>query len=117
MSAPIQDTRPLLVELFTEELPPKALEKLGQAFADGIHGALARLCLTDAAVAPQPFATPRRLAVRIAAVHAQAPDQAYAERLMPVKVGLTADGAASPALLKKLAAKGWEALTVYQLER
>ena len=117
MSAPIQDTRPLLVELFTEELPPKALEKLGQAFADGIHGALARLGLTDAAVAPQPFATPRRLAVRIAAVHAQAPDQAYAERLMPVKVGLTADGAASPALLKKLAAKGWEALTVDQLER
>ncbi|MBJ7264079.1 MAG: glycine--tRNA ligase subunit beta [Burkholderiaceae bacterium] len=117
MSAPIRDTRPLLVELFTEELPPKALEKLGQAFADGIHGALAKLGLTDAAVAPQPFATPRRLAVRIAAVHAQAPDQVYAERLMPVKVGLTADGAASPALLKKLAAKGWESLTVDQLER
>ena len=30
-------TRPLLVELFTEELPPKALPKLGQAFAQGLH--------------------------------------------------------------------------------
>jgi len=111
------DTRALLVELFTEELPPKALEKLGTAFAQGIHDALARSGLTDAATAPVAFATPRRLAVHIAAVRAQAPDQEYAERLMPVKVGLTADGTATPALAKKLAAKGWESMDVNQLAR
>ena len=111
------DTRALLVELFTEELPPKALEKLGNAFAQGIHGALAKLGLTDAATPPTAYATPRRLAVHIAHVHAQAPDQDYAERLMPVKVGLTADGQATPALQKKLAAKGWEDMDVAQLAR
>ncbi|RYF41146.1 MAG: glycine--tRNA ligase subunit beta, partial [Comamonadaceae bacterium] len=63
------------------------------------------------------YATPRRLAVHIAHVHAQAPDQDYAERLMPVKVGLTADGQATPALQKKLAAKGWEDMDVAQLAR
>ena len=111
------DTRALLVELFTEELPPKALEKLGTAFAQGIHEALAKLGLTDAATAPTAFATPRRLAVHIAAVRAQAPDQDYAERLMPVKVGLTAEGTATPALAKKLAAKGWENMDLSQLAR
>ena len=35
-----QTSKPLLIELFTEELPPKALPKLGQAFAQGIHDAL-----------------------------------------------------------------------------
>ena len=111
------DTRALLVELFTEELPPKALEKLGTAFAHGIHGALAKLGLTDAAIGPVAYATPRRLAVHIAAVRAQAPDQSYAERLMPVKVGLTPEGNATPALQKKLAAKGWENLDIGQLSR
>lgn len=111
------DTRALLVELFTEELPPKALEKLGAAFAQGIHDALAKLGLTDAAIAPTAFATPRRLAVHIAAVRAQAPDQDYAERLMPVKVGLTAEGTATPALARKLVAKGWENMDLSQLAR
>jgi glycyl-tRNA synthetase beta chain len=117
MSAPIQDTRPLLVELLTEELPPTALQKLGQAFAEGIQRPLAKAGLTDISVALQAYATPRRLAVRIAAVRAQAPEQAFSERLMPVKVGLTAEGAATPALLKKLSARGWDALDVSQLER
>jgi len=111
------DTRALLIELFTEELPPKALEKLGTAFAQGIHGALARLGLTDADTPPTAYATPRRLAVHIAQVHAQAPDQDYAERLMPVKVGLTPEGQATPALQKKLAAKGWQDMDVAQLAR
>lgn len=113
----VSDTRPLLVELFTEELPPKALERLGAAFATGIHAALVKNGLVDADTTAEPFATPRRLAVLIEAVRAQAPDQDYAERLMPVKVGLTAEGAATPALQKKLAAKGWETLDVATLAR
>ncbi|MBO9356399.1 glycine--tRNA ligase subunit beta [Bordetella petrii] len=108
---------PLLVELLTEELPPKALQKLGQAFAEGVratlhkHGLLADGCEVAA------FATPRRLAVRLSQVRGQAPDQNYAEKLMPVKVGLDADGSPTPALLKKLAAKGLEGIDPANLAR
>ncbi|WP_144636416.1 glycine--tRNA ligase subunit beta [Bordetella genomosp. 13] len=109
--------RPLLVELLTEELPPKALQKLGQAFAEGIRATLARHGLLADGSQVQPYATPRRLAVRLSAVLSQAPDQAYAEKLMPVKVGLAADGSATPALLKKLAAKGLENIDPATLER
>lgn len=105
-TAPNTDTRPLLVELLTEELPPKALQKLGVAFADGIrkildqHHLLAQDCrIID-------FSTPRRLGVLLGAVLSQAPEQAYTEKLMPAKIGLTPTGEISPALEKKLAAKG-----------
>jgi len=111
------DIRPLLVELFTEELPPKALQALGAAFADGIRAALAKANLLADGCQSTPFATPRRLAVHFSRVRAQAPEQAYADRLMPVKVGLNEDGSATPALTKKLAAKGWSDLDVATLAR
>ena len=111
------DIRPLLVELLTEELPPKALQKLGQAYAEGVRATLARLGLLADGCVVTPYATPRRLAVHLSAVLAQAPDQAYTEKLMPAKVGLTDDGQPTPALTKKLAAKGLEHLTPDQLER
>jgi glycyl-tRNA synthetase beta chain len=100
-------SRPLLIELFTEELPPKALPKLGQAFAQGMHDALQLHGLLASDNLIESFATPRRLAVKLTHVLAVAPEQSFAEKLMPVKVGLDANGAATPALLKKLAAKGW----------
>ena len=87
-------SRPLLVELFTEELPPKALPKLGQAFAQGLHDALQTFGLIEATCTIEPFATPRRLGVRLSAVLAVAPDQSFSEKLMPVKVGLDASGVA-----------------------
>ncbi|OZI40979.1 glycine--tRNA ligase subunit beta [Bordetella genomosp. 1] len=111
------DIRPLLVELLTEELPPKALQRLGQAYAEGVRATLARLGLLADGCAVTAYATPRRLAVHLSAVLAQAPDQAYTEKLMPAKVGLTEDGQATPALAKKLAAKGLGHLTPDQLER
>jgi len=112
------DTQALLVELFTEELPPKALQRLGDAFASGIAGGLAqRGLVAEGAAAPTTFASPRRLAVLVPGVLAQAADKPYAEKLMPVSVGLTADGAASPALQKKLAAKGLADIDVSTLER
>lgn len=109
--------RPLLVELLTEELPPKALQKLGQAFAEGVRATLERHGLLAEGCAATAYATPRRLAVHLSAVLVQAPDQPYAEKLMPVKIGLTEDGSATPALQKKLAAKGLEHLDVAKLER
>lgn len=110
-------TRPLLVELFTEELPPKALPKLGQAFADGLCAALAQHGLVGKENTIVAFASPRHIAVRLTQVHNEAPTQAFSEKLMPVKVGLDASGAATPALLKKLAAKGWEHMDVNTLGR
>lgn len=110
-------SRPLLVELFTEELPPKALPKLGQAFAQGLHDALQQHGLLTERNLVESFATPRRLAVRLTDVLSTAPEQSFAEKLMPVKVGLDANGSATPALLKKLAAKGWDHLDVASLDR
>ena len=105
-------TQNLLVELQVEELPPKALKKLGDAFAQSVWAGLADLQLLD--VQPdsentqtyQAFASPRRLAVWIKDVKSQAADKPLEQKLMPVSVGLTAEGEATPALLKKMQALG-----------
>ena len=111
------ETRPLLVELLTEELPPKALQKLGLAFAEGIRGVLEKKRLLGAGCRAVDFATPRRLAVLLDAVLAQAPEEHYSEKLMPAKVGLSENGAATPALVKKLASKGLQHLQPSDLAR
>ena len=110
-------TANLLVELFVEELPPKALQKLGDAFASVLHEQLAAQGLTTAASAVTAYASPRRLAAHISAVLAQAPDKAVSQKLMPVAVGLEADGQPKPALLKKLAVLGADASVVPSLQR
>jgi glycyl-tRNA synthetase beta chain len=107
----------LLVELFVEELPPKALKKLGEAFAAGIADSLRAQGLVEVDAGVMPFASPRRLAVHISRVADQAAERAVAQKLMPVSVALTADGQASPALLKKLAALGLAADCLPQLRR
>lgn len=96
----------LLIELQTEELPPKALPRLAQAFADKIVDGLCQraLCASDSTV--KVFATPRRLAVQVGAVVAEAAAREVTEKIMPVSVALDASGAPTQALLKKLAAKG-----------
>ncbi len=96
----------LLVELFVEELPPKALKKLGESFANVLFEQLRDAGLTGAQSAVTPFASPRRLAAHVTHVAAQAADKAVQQKLMPVSVGLDASGNASPALLKKLQALG-----------
>jgi glycyl-tRNA synthetase beta chain len=109
--------RTLLVELNTEELPPKSLRRLGDAFAEGIRTQLAaRGFLTPESVTTV-FATPRRLGASITAVRPVAPDQPFIEKLMPVAVGLDKDGKATPALQKKLAAKQLSHVDVKDLLR
>ncbi|MYN13213.1 glycine--tRNA ligase subunit beta [Pusillimonas sp. TS35] len=108
---------PLLLELFTEELPPKALNRLGQAFADAVRKVLAQHHLLEDTATVTDFATPRRLAVRLSAVRERAPDQPYTEKLMPAKIGLSEAGEILPALAKKLAAKGLGHLTASGLVR
>jgi glycyl-tRNA synthetase beta chain len=96
----------LLVELFTEELPPKALKHLGDAFGIALTNALkARGYLQDSAT-PVMFATPRRLAVFLTSVADTSPDQPVETKLMPKSVSLSADGSVSTALVKKLEALG-----------
>jgi len=100
------NTQPLLVELFTEELPPKALNQLGQAFAEGLQKILGEQALLAEGCELRAYATPRRLAAWFSAVHKQADDQPYTEKLMPAHIGLTEDGQIAPALAKRLDAKG-----------
>jgi glycyl-tRNA synthetase beta chain len=107
----------LLVELQTEELPPKALVKLGAAFAAGIaNGLKARGFLEDGSVVT-PYATPRRLAVSITQVRATSPDKSIREKVLPVSVALDKDGNPSAPLAKKLAALGFPGLRIADLER
>ncbi|WP_205203238.1 glycine--tRNA ligase subunit beta [Azonexus hydrophilus] len=110
-------TQNLLVELFVEELPPKALKKLGESFAHSLLAALQKEGLAAAAAQVTAFATPRRLAAHITSVLAVAEDKPVVQKLMPVAVGLDASGNATPALLKKLAALGADASCVPQLRR
>ncbi len=107
----------LLVELFVEELPPKALKKLGDAFASVLHEQLKAqgLCADESVLTA--FASPRRLAAHITRVAAQGADKAVSQKLMPVAVGLDATGNASPALLKKLQALGADASAAAGLKR
>ena len=118
----------LLVELFTEELPPKVLKKLGDAFESKL-----RMELVDRGFVSEDddvigstesgefiattLASSRRLAAVIPRVLAIAPDQVFTEKLMPVSVGLDRDGNATPALVKKLKAKSLSHLTPAGLVR
>jgi glycyl-tRNA synthetase beta chain len=128
-------TQNLLVELFVEELPPKALSKLGESFSQVLTESLKSLGLIHSFTLSDPsnhdlkrphhedvsictaFASPRRLAVHVTHVLVQAPDKAVSQKLMPVAVGLDTSGQATPALLKKLQALGADASAVASLKR
>lgn len=108
----------LLVELFVEELPPKALQKLGDAFASVLFEQLkAQGLLASSESRLTAYASPRRLAAHITEVLPQAEDKAISQKLMPVAVALDADGKPTPALLKKLVALGADASDVANLQR
>ena len=107
----------LLVELFVEELPPKALKKLGEVFAQTLATSLKNTGLAASTATVTAYASPRRLAAHVSEVAAVAADKAVAQKLMPVAVGLDAAGNATPALAKKLAALGADASAVASLRR
>ncbi len=99
------ERRNLLVELLVEELPPKALAKLGDAFALLVFEQLKAQGLAIDGAVCTPYATPRRLAVHITGVLDQAPAQTVTHKLMPVAVAFK-NGVASEAYRKKLAGLG-----------
>ena len=96
----------LLVELLTEELPPKALKALGEAFAAGIAQGLVQCGLVDKGIEGTPYATPRRLSVSIAGVRHEADDSEVIERLMPAATAADPSGRATTALRKRLEKTG-----------
>ncbi|ENZ75318.1 MULTISPECIES: glycine--tRNA ligase subunit beta [Ralstonia] len=111
----------LLIELLTEELPPKALARLGEAFARGLFDGLSAQGLLEEGAAVEGFATPRRLAASITGVRRTAPDRELREKVLPVTIAFDAEGKPAAPLVKKLAALaktvGVEAIAAESLER
>jgi glycyl-tRNA synthetase beta chain len=89
----------LLIELGTEELPPKSLKKLGLAFAKSVFDALSETQLVTSDSKYQWFAAPRRLAVSIPNIASKQPDQSVERRGPAVQAAFKEDGSATPAAL------------------
>ncbi len=89
----------LLVEILTEELPPKALRRLSQVFCDTLVEDLRQDNLLTEKSAANAYATPRRLAVSISNVLGKAPDQPIEIPGPSVKIGLGGDGKPTQALV------------------
>ena len=107
----------LLIEVFTEELPPKSLRRLGDAFSEGIFAALKSAGLASESSKTTGFATPRRLAVQITDVLDQAPDYPVREKLLPTSIAFDANGKATAPLIKKLGALGYSDIDLTTLEK
>lgn len=86
----------LLVEILTEELPPKALMKLADSFASTIESSLKQEDFLNDTSKTTIYATPRRLAVTITDVRDVSPDKTVRQKVLPVNVALDADGAIRP---------------------
>jgi glycyl-tRNA synthetase beta chain len=96
----------LLVELHTEELPPKALRSLSEAFAAGIERGLRSREFLTADSRVTAFGAPRRLAVHITAVKARSDDKPFRQKLMPIAVAQDKAKQWTAAFLKKLESIG-----------
>ena len=106
----------LLVELLTEELPPKALRTLGKSFGSGIVSSLRKQNFLSEDVRYETFATPRRLAIIINDVLSVSPEETINQKLMPKNVGFTDNGAPTEALLKKLKSLGLDESSAQKTE-
>ncbi len=111
----------LLVELLTEELPPKVLGKLGDAFATAMFNGLSARAFLEEGASYTAYASPRRLAVAIQGVRTSSPDKQIREKVLPVSVALDKEGQPAAPLAKKLASlatqAGRESIALSELER
>ena len=82
--------RDLLVEIGTEELPPKSLLALADAFSEGVVAGLDAAGISHGAVTR--YAAPRRLAIHVRRVAEQQPDQEIRRKGPPVSAAFAADG-------------------------
>jgi len=104
----------LLIELGTEELPPKALKKLSEAFTTGIVGGLKKAGFEIKNV--KSFAAPRRLAVLIKDVAASQPDREVERKGPALKAAYDADGNPTKAVLGFAKSCGAEVKDLQQQE-
>ncbi len=107
----------LLVELFVEELPPKALKKLGESFGASILEGLRNYGFLENDSLLSTFASPRRLAAHVKLVNSESAPQVIKTKLMPVSIGFNKDGSFSEALWKKLEGLGYNrniAMSVFE---
>ena len=88
----------LLIELLTEELPPKSLAKLGLSFREQMQKALAEAGFIDAGNEGRWFATPRRLALQFDDCLESQPDRVIEKKGPAVASGVGADGTPTKAL-------------------
>ena len=95
-------TKSLLVELLVEELPPKALKKLGEAFGQLLFTELQNSNCLDEGAKLTTFASPRRLAAHVSNVLPEGAQKPVKMKLMPVSIALDANGKPTPVLVKKL---------------
>jgi glycyl-tRNA synthetase beta chain len=110
----MSEMKSLLVEIGTEELPPKALPELAQAFFDAICTGLEKRGVEFVRDGARPLYSPRRLAVFIPALAGEQPTQ-KSDALGPyLNIGLNAEGQPTPALLGFAAKNG---LAVEQLQK
>ena len=91
----------LLIELFTEELPPDSLESLSDQFGKTITSELLSKNLIDTSDF-QTYATPRRIAVNIKSVIKEAEDEERLIKLMPYSIGFDEYNNPTQPLIKKL---------------
>ena len=110
-------TATLAVELVTEELPPKALRSLGDAFASTLFSELRARGFAAEGATVTPYASPRRLAVTIGEVRGVSPDQPFRQKVLPVAVAFDAAGKPTAALGKKLASLGLDERAVAAMTR
>lgn len=94
-------TNTLLIELGTEELPPKALKNLSNAFTKELVSGLLEAGLVDKTNAElaQPYASPRRLAITVPNVASAQADQTVERRGPAVQAAFKEDGEATPAAM------------------
>jgi glycyl-tRNA synthetase beta chain len=92
----------LLIELLTEELPPKSQKQLGITFAKNVKEFLVKHHLTNEASEDSIFSTPRRIGIYLKDVKDEAANQNTSIKLMPSSIGFDVSGKPTEALLKKL---------------
>ncbi|MDR1529298.1 MAG: glycine--tRNA ligase subunit beta [Burkholderiales bacterium] len=110
-------TDTLLIELLTEELPPKALKQLSASFAALITGSLRNQNFLSASSEMIAWGTPRRLAVTIKHVANRSPDRTQTQKILPVNIAFDAAGKPTMPLMRKLASLGLTDDDISRLKR
>jgi glycyl-tRNA synthetase beta chain len=94
-----ESNKALLIEIGTEELPPKALDELAAAFARGIVEGIEKRGIAADLASAKAYASPRRLAVYLAHVAVAQPEQTVERRGPALNAGVDAEGLPSKALV------------------